>query len=705
MSDSTKPKRGKFIGYGFAALATILIAIYAGPLAAGLFVLFIAGAPLIVVMIGFAALGALSLPRDFSSEFSGMFQDILKLNESHAVTMSTIPPFIYVGYVLAESKTADRLVRFANALLGWMPGGLAVVTIGTCSLFTVFTGASGVTIIALGGVLMPSLVKNGYPKRFAMGLIAGTGSVGLLFPPALPLIIFNAVYGLTTVNNAADAAAWADRQFLFAGIVPGLVLIGMLSAVAIFVAVKRKLPTQKFSARELGVSFLKAAPELLIPFGVVGMLATGVTGPETAASLTVIYVLILELFLLRQITVKQLWTISREALAMTGAIFAIIIGSMVLTNFMVTARVPDILVEWTQANVQSKIMFLLVLNLLLLLIGSVMDIFSAIVVVVPLIAPVAKAYGIDPVHLGIIFLLNLEVGYLHPPVGLNLFLTSVKFDRPITEVMWATVPFLVTMVVALFTITYLPALTIKPERVIAGIKRERREPLNNLSEIAKHALLDVKVAHKEVTLVDASGIPLKNEAGQPIVRMYTECEGLQNQTDKDACQELFNEVTACRPSKDDTKPEQMACANRAIAAWTVDYMNSESRAELNIVVVTEAKLVDAEGAPLKVPVLDAEGSPVTNDEGDEVTRDAVDKTNAPIVMKLERCAKITGLERETCRSLFVRPSNCKINPPDPADCIAGGKDAATCTAELTNECVQEQIASWVSEYPEQVPKD
>jgi hypothetical protein len=377
----------------------------------------------------------------------------------------------------------------------------------------------------------------------------------------------------------------------------------------------------------------------------------------------------------------------------------------VLTNYMVTAKMPDILVAWTKSTVESKIVFLLVLNLLLLLVGTVMDIFSAIVVVVPLIAPIAKAYGIDPVHLGVIFLLNLEVGYLHPPVGLNLFLTSVKFDRPITEVMWATVPFLVTMIVALFTITYLPSLTVKPERFIAGLKRERREPLSNLTEIAQHALLDVKVAHKEVALVDALGTPLKDDKGQPIVRKYADCEELKNQSDKDACQELFNVVTACRPTPADQKPEQMACANKGIAAWTVDYMNSESRSELNIVVVNEVKLVDAEGAPLKVPVLDAEGSPVTNDEGDEVMRDAVDKAKAPLVMKLDRCANITGLERETCRSLFVRPSNCKISPPDPAECIAGGKDAATCTAELTTACMQEAVASWVSEYPEQVPKD
>ncbi len=222
------------IGVGFLALA------------------FISGSPLFTIMLGATALGALYLDstsnRGFDSEYNGMVEHILDVGLGDQVqVMSTIPMFIYVGYLLAEAKTADRLVRFANALLGWMPGGLAIVTICTCALFTVFTGASGVTIIALGGVLMPALVRNGYPERFSMGLIAGTGSVGLLFPPALPLFIYGTVYGLTQL----DKENWDTMRFAFAGIVPGIVLIGMLSAVAVFVALMKKLPRQRFDINEL----------------------------------------------------------------------------------------------------------------------------------------------------------------------------------------------------------------------------------------------------------------------------------------------------------------------------------------------------------------------------------------------------------------------------------------------------------------------
>ncbi|HET7501612.1 MAG TPA: TRAP transporter large permease, partial [Kofleriaceae bacterium] len=460
---------------------------------------FISGAPLFTIMLGAAALGAVSLPREFSSEFDGMVEHMLNVGLGDQVqVMSTIPLFIYAGYLLAEAGTADRLVRFANAALGWVPGGLAIVTIGTCALFTVFTGASGVTIIALGGVLMPALVRQGYPERFSMGLIAGTGSVGLLFPPALPLFIYGTVYGLTNL----EPEIWDTRRFLFAGIVPGMVLIGMLSAVAVTVAIMKKLPRQRFNFRELCVSWALAFPELCIPFGVIIGLGIGFDLPQVAA-LTVVYTIALEVGVSRllgklgvawgkPLDPRVLWTTSREAMAMVGAIFIIIFASTALTNFMVTAEVPRKLVEWTQSTVESKIVFLLAINLILLIVGTVMDIFSAIVVVLPLIGPIAKAYGIDPYHLGVIFLLNLEVGYLHPPVGLNLFITSVKFQRPITEVMWATIPFLVTMIVALLTITYVPALTVVPEA-------ERTGTINNLV-VEIHAAAEEGRATKDVAL-------------------------------------------------------------------------------------------------------------------------------------------------------------------------------------------------------------
>ncbi|HEY0991284.1 MAG TPA: TRAP transporter large permease [Kofleriaceae bacterium] len=611
---------------------------------------FISGAPLFTIMLGAAALGAVSLPREFSSEFDGMVEHMLNVGLGDQVqVMSTIPLFIYAGYLLAEAGTADRLVRFANAALGWVPGGLAIVTIGTCALFTVFTGASGVTIIALGGVLMPALVRQGYPERFSMGLIAGTGSVGLLFPPALPLFIYGTVYGLTNL----EPEIWDTRRFLFAGIVPGMVLIGMLSAVAVTVAIMKKLPRQRFNFRELCVSWALAFPELCIPFGVIIGLGIGFDLPQVAA-LTVVYTIALEVGVSRllgklgvawgkPLDPRVLWTTSREAMAMVGAIFIIIFASTALTNFMVTAEVPRKLVEWTQSTVESKIVFLLAINLILLIVGTVMDIFSAIVVVLPLIGPIAKAYGIDPYHLGVIFLLNLEVGYLHPPVGLNLFITSVKFRRPITEVMWATIPFLVTMIVALLTITYVPALTVVPEA-------ERTGTINNLV-VEIHAAAEEGRATKDITLVDAAGTALKDAKGQPLVRHISECAGITDDAKKDVCQALFFDVSACK-----VDPDPKRCANRKIAEWVVANLNGGIEQDTAVITVTEIPLVNGAGEPVKDK-----------------------KTGQPIVKTMADCNKLEGSYRETCKELFINVSSCRISPPE------SGVDA----------CVKDKVSAWV----------
>jgi len=661
---------------GWIVLATLLLALayFVSVPVALLTLAFVSGAPLFTIMLGASALGAMYLTgtshRGFTPEFDGMIEHILDVGLGDQVeVMSTIPLFIYAGYLLAEAGTADRLVRFANAALGWMPGGLAIVTIGTCALFTVFTGASGVTIIALGGVLMPALVRAGYPERFSMGLIAGTGSVGLLFPPALPLFIYGTVYGLTQL----DPENWKTERFLFAGIVPGLVLVGMLSAVAVTVAIVKKLPRQKFDFGELGRSFLLALPELGIPFGVIAGLAVGFGLPEIA-SLTVVYTVVLETGLSRvfkkfgawgePLSPRVLWTVSREALAMVGAIFIIIFASTALTNFMVTAEVPRKLVEWTQAHVESKIVFLLAINVILLIVGTVMDIFSAIVVVLPLIGPIAKAYGIDPYHLGVIFLLNLEVGYLHPPVGLNLFITSVKFQRPITEVMWATIPFLITMIVALLTITYIPALTVVPP--------ERNGTVRSLYDMVNEAVEDSRVALKDIALVDSTGAQLKGKDGQPVVMHYKACAGLKD-TKRDTCESLFFDVTGCKPDPKKADPAADQCANKKIADWTVSNMNNDPLdTEKAIIVVAEVALVDAKGEPLK----GGDGKPLVNGDG------------KPIVKKAATCGPLTGTDRETCRALFIDVSSCKISPPD------GGVD----------DCIADKVSSWVGDHGDEAKK-
>jgi len=650
------------VGWAILAIVIIATAVLVNIPVAVLLLAFVSGAPLFTIMLGATILGAMSgiittgsHAMPFWSEFDGNIAMIEHVGLGDQVeTMSTIPLFIYAGYLLAEAGTADRLVRFANALLGWVPGGLAIVTIGTCALFTVFTGASGVTIIALGGVLMPALVKNGYPERFSMGLIAGTGSVGLLFPPALPLFIYGTVYGLSAPK--AMQGLWDTRRFLFSGIVPGMVLIGMLSVVAVTVAIKKKLPRQKFNFRELRTSFLLALPELFVPFGVIlGLVVVGFGLPEVAA-LTVTYTLVLEVGISRLIPgwgkplgIRVLWTTSREAIAMVGAIFIIIFASTALTDFMVNAEVPTKMLAWTGEHVHSKIVFLLAINVILLLVGTVMDIFSAIVVVLPLLTPIAYHYGIDPYHLGVIFLLNLEVGYLHPPVGLNLFITSIKFQRPITEVMWATIPFLVTMLIALMTITYVPQLT-EISSNLSPFDPVRSARVADLTQMV-HVAAEELTAIKQFTVVDAQGNVLNGPDGKPIVKTLADCEKITDEIAKGGCQKPFFDMKACKG-----KPDEKACQNKAVADFVVSGINGGDDKSKQIVLVTEVPLVDRDGKPVK------------------------DKKGNAIVKKIDDCA--ASNDEDTCRELFLDVSNCKISPPN--------GDAANVDA-----CTKDKVATWV----------
>jgi C4-dicarboxylate transporter, DctM subunit len=497
----------------------------------GLIALLVFGAPIFAVMLGFSLLGATTTGRGIS-DFAITEIFAMGLDSDRARILATIPLFIFCGYLMAEAKTADRMVRLAKAALGWLPGGLAIVTIFACAVFTTFSGASGVTIVALGGLVMPALIKELYPKRYALGLVAGTGSIGLMFPPALPLIVYATVYMVSAQSLAAGEGGAEMRlidfsmdRFLFAGIVPGLVLIGILCVMAVAVAVVRKVPRQTFEIRELGRSALAGLPEMLLPVLIIGGLVRGFEIPELAA-LTAVYVLILEVVVFRDVPIRQIARIIRESMVLVGAIFMIILSASVLTNYFVTEQVPVRLMEWITDRIDSKWVFLIALNLVLILVGMFMDIFSAIVVVVPLIIPVADQFGINPYHLGVIFLINLEVGYLTPPVGLNLFITSFKFGRPITEVMHASLPFLGAMLLALILVTYIPALTVVP-----GPDRDGR-----IADL----VAEVKAAHEragmvtEVELPDGSTLSLDD------------CASITDQMAVLECEAMFRKVSECR---------------------------------------------------------------------------------------------------------------------------------------------------------------
>ena len=495
----------------------------------GLTFMFLCGAPLFAVILGFAIMGAsLTTRTDLWQDFSSELVDVVRYGTGEqAQILSTIPLFIFAGIIMAEAKTADRLVRAAQAGVGWLPGGLAVVTIFACAAFTTFTGASGVTIVALGGLVMPALIKEKYPKDFSLGLIAGTGSCGLLFPPALPLFVYGFVYGFASEGVRKmdpNAVPFETDRFLFAGIVPGLVLIGILCTYAVAMSVRMKVPRHAFNAKELGRASLVAIPELLLPVIIIAGLMTGITIPEIA-SLSVFYVLFIEMVVFRDVGFTALWRLVREAMILVGALFIIIYSAAALTNYFVNAEIPKHLVEWITSTIDSKYTFLLSINLLLLVVGMMMDIFSAILVVVPLIVLPAHAFGIDPYHLGVIFLLNLELGYITPPVGLNLFLTSLKFNKPILDVTKATLPFLGLRIIALGLVTYIPALTIVPEAKRTGdidtmvrMVRDGNETINSVQQI---------------TLPDGEVVTLKS------------CKTLTG-SEANRCGNLFYDITQCR---------------------------------------------------------------------------------------------------------------------------------------------------------------
>jgi C4-dicarboxylate transporter DctM subunit len=359
-----------------------------------------------------------------------------------------IPLFTFAGFLMAESGLPGRIIRLSRASLSWLPGGLALVSLGTCALFTAFTGASGVTIIALGGLLFPILVKEGYPQRFSLGLMTTSGSLGLLFPPSLPLILYGLVAGVSV------------DQLFRAGLIPGLLILLILGLYSARIAGKSKVRREAFSLADLKAALKEAAWELPIPPLVLYLIYGGVVTAAEAAAVTAMVVLVVEVFIHREIPFSRLPAIIGESMAMVGAVLAILGVALGLTNYLVDAEIPQRILAFMEGWLDSRMSFLLALNVFLLIVGCLMDIFSAIIVVVPLIVPVAASFGVDPVHLGIIFLTNLEIGYMTPPVGLNLFLASYRFNRPVLELYRSTWIYLLLLLLALALITWVPALSL-----------------------------------------------------------------------------------------------------------------------------------------------------------------------------------------------------------------------------------------------------
>ncbi len=362
--------------------------------------------------------------------------------------LMAIPMFTFAGYLLSESGAPRRLVHLSEALLGWMPGGLAMISLVACALFTAFTGASGVTIIALGALLYPALKHAGYPDNFNLGLVTSSGSLGLLFAPSLPLILYGVV------------AEVSIDQLFRAGLLPGILMLAMLGGWSLWRNRSIRVPFDQFSGAEVGRALWAARWELPLPIVVLGGIYSGFFAVSEAAAVTAFYVIFIDVIVLREVPLHSLPRIMREAMVLVGGILIILGVSLASTNYMIFAGVPDKLLALTQTHVDSQTTFLISLLLFLLALGAILDIFSALVLVVPLILPVAASFGVDPVHLGIVFLSAMQLGYLTPPVGLNLFIASFRFERSITSVYLATLPFLLILLVAVIIITFWPSLSL-----------------------------------------------------------------------------------------------------------------------------------------------------------------------------------------------------------------------------------------------------
>jgi C4-dicarboxylate transporter DctM subunit len=365
-------------------------------------------------------------------------------------TVPTIPLFTLAGYFLAEGGASKRLIRVFNAAVGNFRGGPAVLVALVCAFFTSFTGASGVTILALGGLLMPVLLSAGYTEKVSLGLITGTGSLGMLLPPCLPLIFYAVIAGVDI------------KDMFLGGIGPAIFMILLAAAWGISQAPPPRVAGGRkgFDWRELRSAVWEAKWELFLPVVAIGALFSGIATPVEAAALTALYAFVGETFVSRDLKLGgDVPRVMAEAGTLVGGVLIILGVALGLTNYLAFAEVPARAVEWVTSTVHSKVLFLLLVNVFLLVVGMLMDVYSATVIVVPLLIPLGKAFGIDPIHLGIIFLANLELGYLHPPVGQNLFLSSLRFNKPVTQVFWATLPMLVVFLIGVLLITYVPWMT------------------------------------------------------------------------------------------------------------------------------------------------------------------------------------------------------------------------------------------------------
>ena len=396
------------------------------------------GAPLFTVFSG------LTLFLLFFSDIDSSAMIIEMYRIATTPIFVAIPFFTFAGYLLSESKAPRRLIGLTDALLGWLPGGLSIIALITCSAFTALTGATGLTIIALGGILLPALLQGKYPEKFSLGLVTNSGTLGLLFPPNLPIIIY-AIVSKVPINH-----------LFLAGLLPGILMILLLSVFSVQKAIIAEVPRTRFNTTQMFKALRDAIWELPLPLVVLGGIYSGYFAVSEAAAITAVYVFLVEVVIYRDIKWRELPQVMRKSMVLVGGILIILGAALGFTNYLIDAEVPMKLFNLFKAYTDSPFVFLILLNLFLLVVGCLLDIFSALIVVVPLITPVASAYGINPIHLGIIFLANLQIGALTPPVGMSLFISSLRFEKPMSKIISASLPFIIVLLLVLAIITYVP---------------------------------------------------------------------------------------------------------------------------------------------------------------------------------------------------------------------------------------------------------
>ncbi|MCL2412473.1 MAG: TRAP transporter large permease subunit [Treponema sp.] len=379
-------------------------------------------------------------------------------NESRNIDFIAIPLFTLTGFFLSESKAGERLVHAFKIFFGWMPGGIIIATVIICAFFTSFTGASGVTILALGGILFTILRKNQYSEKFSVGVLTSAGGIGLMFPPSLPIILV-ATSIMTILHHMEIPTDYTHIHFFIGAIIPGLILILAMIITSFIMTSKIKIPVEKFNLSEAIKALKNSFFEILLPVIIITGIFSGFLTLVEASAVALIYVIIVEVFIKKDIPISGITSVFRKAVPIIGGIMAILAMAMLLSYAFMDSGVPDSFASWMQYTVESPIVFLLLLNLALLIIGCFMDIFSAILVFLPLIVPLGYIYGIDPLHLGIIFVINLEAGFLTPPVGINLFLASYRFNKPFMEVCASVLPFLLARIIVVLLVTFLPWLS------------------------------------------------------------------------------------------------------------------------------------------------------------------------------------------------------------------------------------------------------